>query len=312
MANYNIKKDAKVYLVHNSTRYQLEVTEEISFSQTFTDQTYSKRTLHNLNHFFDESNIKKANPANFEFTIPIIMENDLNIVHNLLLDYDTAGGHSLKDFDLYIETPHIVYKLDKCVITNGTYIIEKLETLTLGIQGQASKLTKEPSLPGTGQGLSIAARTNTLGFQQIKHLVATIGSTNMLDSLFRASVEVQNDIKWTPYETVDDALTVTTASTSMYPSNFTLEKRIVSGSFSRYTTPDNDSDVQTWDTDQAIVLQAGMTATTGFHFNLDKCTFTTRAMVDEVFSHTYDWKLNSNPTDLRDVSSGSYIKLNNI
>ena len=57
-------------------------------------------------------------------------------------------------------------------------------------------------------------------------------------------------IKWNPYETVNDALNIGNThseSTTMYPSNFTLEKRILSGSVGQYVTDNtnsNDSDLE--------------------------------------------------------------------
>lgn len=306
MATYNFKKDAKVYIVYNALRYELDVTEDLSFSQTFTDKTYPQRTLHNLNHLFDQSNIKKANPANFEFTIPALEENDLQIVQNLLIDYDSSG-HSLKTFDLYISSSDIVYRLANCVITNGTYIIEKLENLKLSIQGQASSLSRSIVVPENYHGVTPQNRSATRTFQRIEHLTASIGGTSILDGLHRVSVEVQNNINWTPFETINDSLLTNNASTSMYPSNFTLEKRIVSGSFSRYITDQNDTDVQTWQQDQAIVIKAGKSENSGYQFNLDQCTFTNRTVVEDAYSQNYDWRLNSNPDDL-----GTLIKFNNI
>lgn len=310
MATYNFKNDTKVYIIHNNIRYELDVTEDISFSQTFTDKTYPKRTLHNMNHFFEESNIKKANPANFEFTIPILLEDDLQIVHDLLIDNDTTGGHSLKTFDLYIKSTDVVYVLKECVITNGTYIIEKLENLRLGIQGQATKLRREIFVPDASHGYTLYAQTGTRNFQKIDHLTLTIDGNDIRDSLYRVSVEVQNDIKWTAHETVDASLDVTQASSTMYPSNFTLEKRIVSGSISRYITDDNETDTQTWKYNQPIQIKAGQSSSEGFDINLDSCTFTNRVTVEDVYSQTYDWKFNSNSGDLSDSTAAPYISLN--
>ena len=84
----------------------------------------------------------------------------------------------------------------------------------------------------------------------------------------------------------------------MYPSNFTLEKRILSGSIGQYVTNDFNSDVQTWDTGIPIIIKAGESGTQGFQLNLANCSFTNRAGVEDVFTQTYDWKMNDNPTDL--------------
>lgn len=302
MATYNLKKQAEIYLVYGGSRYRLDVTEDISFSQTFTDTTYPQKTLHEQHKMHEASNIKKANPANFSFTIPALTENDLDVVFNLLVDYK-SGENTLNTFDLYIKLPNDVYKLEKCVITNGTFIIEKLENLKLGIQGEASKLTRGATLPTSG----IVNRSSSRTHQRVDYLSVSVDSTSLTEGIYSVSVELQNDIEWTPYETVNDALSVTNAATSMYPSSFTLTKRILSGSVGQYVLSNFNSDTQQWKTGVPIVIKAGESATQGFQFNLTNCSFTNRNNVAEVFTQSYDWKMNDNPTDL-----GSKIKFNNI
>ncbi len=302
MATYNLKKQAEIYLVYGGSRYRLDVTEDISFSQTFTDTTYPQKTLHEQHKVHEASNIKKANPANFSFTIPALTESDLDVVFNLLVDYK-SGENTLNTFDLYIKFPNDVYKLETCVITNGTFIIEKLENLRLGIQGEASKLTRGATLPTSGIVNRSASRTH----QRVDYLSVSVDSTSLTQGIYAVSVELQNDIEWTPYETVNDALSVTNAATSMYPSSFTLTKRILSGSVGQYVLSNFNSDTQQWKTGVPIVIKAGESATQGFQFNLTNCSFTNRNNVAEVFTQSYDWKMNDNPTDL-----GSKIKFNNI
>ncbi len=302
MATYNFKKQAEVYLVFAGSRYRLDVTEDLSFSQTFTDSTYAQKTIHEQHKMHETSNIKKANPANFEFTVPALTESDLDVVFNLLVDYK-SGTNTLNTFDLYIKLPNDVYKLETCVITNGTFIIEKLENLRLSIQGQASKLTRGATLPTSGIVNRSASRTH----QRVDYLSVSIDSTALTEGLYKCSVELQNEIEWTPYLTVNDALSVTNATTSMYPSNFTLKKRILSGSVGQYVQSNFNSDTQQWKTGVPIVIKAGESATVGFQFDLTNCTFTNRNNVDDVFTQSYDWKMNDNPTDL-----GSKIKFNNI
>jgi hypothetical protein len=92
----------------------------------------------------------------------------------------------------------------------------------------------------------------------------------------------------------------------MYPSNFTLKKRVLSGSIGQYVNSDTDGLLQEWQTGVSIVIKAGESATQGFQFDLSNCTFTNRNNVADVFTQAYDWKMNDNPTDL-----GSKIKFNN-
>ena len=95
----------------------------------------------------------------------------------------------------------------------------------------------------------------------------------------------------------------------MYPSQFTLEKRILSGSIGQYVTNTSNSDVQSWKEDVTVVITAGNglsnTDFRGFKFNLEHCTFTNRNTVADVYTQAYDWKMNDNVADL-----GTKITLN--
>lgn len=305
MANFNIKKEAEVYLYDtaNNSYHRLDVTEDLSFSQTFTDKTYPQKTLHEQHKLHDASNIKKANPANFEMTIPMITQSTLNVVFNLLVNFK-SGEYTLNTFDLYIKLPNDVYKLEKCVITNGTFIIEKLENLKLTIAGEASKLTRGATLPSTPS-------RGTRDYQMLKALTVKINNVDFSTCMYRVSVELQNNIKWNPYETVNKALEVTNAATSCYPSNFTLEKRILAGSLGRYVTDTSNADVQTWKIGVPIEITAGNGLATpnfrGFFFNLTNCSFTNRNIVEDIFTQNYEWKMNDNTVDL-----GTMLKLNTL
>ena len=307
MATYNILKEAEVYIVYSGSRYRLDVTSDISFSQTFTDKTYPQKTLHEQHKMHEASNIKKANPANFEFTIPALTQNALDVVFNLLVDYKT-GTNTLNTFDLYIKLPNDVYKLEKCVITNGTFLIEKLENLKLAISGEASKLTRDATLPtaSTDPAVTVVA-PGTRTYQQVNYLQLKADNTNLTEGIYQVSVELQNNIEWLRYETVNDALAVTNSDNSMYPSDFTLKKRILSGSIGQYVLSNFNSDVQSWKTGVDMVIKAGESATQGFQFDLEKCTFTNRNSVADVFTQSYDWKMNDNVANL-----GDKIKFNAI
>jgi len=307
MATYNILKQAEVYIVYSGSRYRLDVTTDLSFSQTFTDKTYPQKTLHEQHKMHEASNIKKANPADFEFTIPALTQNALDVVFNLLVDYKT-GTNTLNTFDLYIKLPNDVYKLEKCVITNGTFLIEKLENLKLTISGEASKLTRNATLPtaSTDPAVTVVA-PGTRTYQQVKYLQLKADTTNLTEGIYQVSVELQNNIEWLPYETVNDALAVTNSDNSMYPSDFTLKKRILSGSIGQYVLSNFNSDVQSWKTGVDMVIKAGESATQGFQFDLENCTFTNRNSVADVFTQSYDWKMNDNVANL-----GDKIKFNAI
>ena len=141
MANYSFLKEAKVYIVSGNTKLQIDIS-SISFSQTFTEQTRSVKTLHDQTNWFEGSVINSANPANFELRTNLLIEDDTRITFDRML----AG----LGFDLYIKTAAViedgvevsstVFKLDDCVITNGQINIERLRPLSLSISGEATKL----------------------------------------------------------------------------------------------------------------------------------------------------------------------------
>ena len=306
MANFNIKKEAEVYLYDtaNSAYHRLDI-EDLSFSQTFTDKTYPQKTLHEQHKLYEASNIKKANPANFELKIPMINQAALDVIFNLLVDYKT-GTSTLNTFDLYIKLPNDVYKLTTCVLTNGTFIIEKLENLKLSVTGQAAKLVRGASVSSIARG--------TRDFQMLKSLEISIDGTPLSSGLYKTSIELQNDIKWNDYETVNKALSVTNThniNTTCYPSNFTLSKRILSGSIGQYVTDSSNANIQNWKIGVAIDIKAGNGLTSsnfrGFHLSLANCTFTNRNTVGDLFTQAYDWKMNDNPANL-----GTKVKLNTL
>jgi len=122
----------------------------------------------------------------------------------------------------------------------------------------------------------------------------------LTSSVYNATVELQNEITWVPYGTVQESLSVTNASTSIYPSKFTLNKRTLSGSISQYVTSDFNSDLLQWKKGINILIKAGTAAGSfkGFKFDLSQCTFTNRITPAEVYAQTYDWRMNDNPADL--------------
>jgi len=278
-------------------QYSLEVGPELSFSQTFTENTHSVKTIHSEN-FFEAGTITKANPANFAFQLPVISEDDFEIVRTKLLDCTT--------FDLYVSTQQDVFKLENSVLTNGTFDIERLKPLSLSVTGEASKLTKvgansSYTIPGTIVEDS-ATRTHLISEE---HTI-TLDGSDISGSIYSIKAELQNDIKWTPYQTVNAGLAATNAATAMFPDSFTIEQKTLSGSIGRYLADTTGSDVQTFSTGTSLRIQAGKdlhvsNAYPGIDINMASCSFTNRATVADVFTQSYDWRFIDNPTNLLGV-----------
>jgi hypothetical protein len=278
-------------------QYSLEVGPDLNFSQTFTEETHSVDTLHE-EKFFDAGTITKANPANFDFKLPVISEGDFEIVRTKLLDCTT--------FDLYVSTQQDVFKLENSVLTNGTFDIERSKPLSLSVTGEASKLTKvgansSYTIPGTIVEDS-ATRTHLI----VEEQTITLGGSDLSDSIYSVKAELQNNIQWTPYQTVNAGLAATNAATAMFPDSFTIKGKTLSGSIGRYLADTTGSDVQTFSTGTSLRIQAGKdlhvsNAYPGIDINMTSCSFTNRASVGEVFTQSYDWRFTDNSADLLSV-----------
>ena len=288
-----------LYDSHKSgtAQYSLEVGPALSFSQTFTEETHSVDTLHE-EKFFDAGTITKANPANFGFKLPVISEGDFEIVRTKLLDCTT--------FDLYVSTQQDVFKLENSVLTNGTFDIERSKPLSLSVTGEASKLTKVGAnssyiIPGALVEDN-ATRTHLI----VEEQTITLGGSDLSDSIYSVKAELQNDIQWTPYQTVNAGLAATNAATAMFPDSFTIKGKTLSGSIGRYLADTTGSDAQTFSTGTSLRIQAGKdlhisNAYPGIDINMTSCSFTNRASVGEVFTQSYDWRFTDNSADLLSV-----------
>ena len=299
MVAYNFLKESNVHLVYGGSRYLIKTTPDVSFSQTFAEDAYEVKTLHDQTKMFQGTSITKANPADFSFTVHLTKEKDETIVKSLLTDYDTTEGQTrIKTFDLYIVTGESTFKLNECVLINGDFNLSKGSASTLAVAGQAQKLERvgdaSYSLPGSLVSAS-STRTPTLSLIDVE-----VGGSDVTN-IISATLSVQNEISWTPYETLQSSLSVTSASNAMYPSGFTLGRRVVSGNIVQYITSNNSSTVQTFDTDTTVRVKTVVDCSTFLDANLANCMFTKRANVADVFTQTFDYRLVGNPANLSTV-----------
>jgi len=290
MAIYSFKKEVKVYVVFNSLQYNVDVS-DIDFSQTFTENSFSRRTIQSTK-FFEGSVINKANPANFSFSMPLIRESDFAVVVDRLIDYET--------FDIYVETRQDIFKLTKCVITSGTYIIERIKELRLDISGEASKLELMGvpgvyTIPGTPQ-----ARSGTMSYNLIRNLFIELDTEDISEGVFALSIELQNNVQWVQNKFIKGACAT---NEIIYPERFTLESRILAGNIARYLTSDN-SRVQTVSTNSRLTIEAGQTISSVFSgVKLDDalCSYTNRISIGGIFIENYDWRFIDNNSTLSNL-----------
>ena len=285
---YNFKQNLDLFLVYNGLRYSLDIYPDINFSQTFSEESNPVKTLHSQANNFDRATIVKANAASFSFTMPLILENDLRIVFDLLTGYSATYG--INFFDLYARTETDTYKLEKCVIEEGQFNMSIASVLTLAVNGSASKLYRigdnAYAIPGTLQ-----IRTGSTP-NSIKSFKVTVnGST--LDSVSQVTLSLQNNISWIKNDTVQASLNVTDSSNTIYPTSFVLEGRTLSGSIQQFM---QDSAVQTWGT-VPITIKADRT----LNVSISNAIFTNRLEVGEVLTKSYDFRMTDNPASLSSV-----------
>ena len=301
MAAYSFKKEAKVYVVYGTDQYNIDIS-EINFTQTLMEKSTPLKTIH-TSSYFEKSIINKANPANFEITFPAIREDDFKVLFDRALDYQT--------FDLYVETEQDVFKIETCVITNGRFIIERLKPLSMAITGEASKVSRHGDAGTTfDPTASEVPRDNNMTYNRISDLSITLGGTETLSNdLASVSVELRNEIKWTPFNTIDGACDSTSA-TLQYPSSFSVTGRSLGGAFRRYLTDTNNTNLLGYDLDVSLRILAGQDISGtvyGFDIDITNCMYANRVNTGTVFTQVYDWRMVQNPADLSSIIS--YVTL---
>ena len=320
MPKYNFQKEVEVYVVTLNTsgnpvlKYKLDVS-SITFSQSFAQENYRVNTLHAGNDFFEGSVINKANPAQFSFNMPLLKDSDFDIVFNLLVDNDTTESNLITDFDLYVVALNNtvggvdvgdVFQLNKSVITNGSFVIERSRPLRLEISGEASKLIYRSDLNnGVGVPGTLQSRSSSLRYIS-KPAVSVSFDSQSLSNIISASIELQNEVQWTPYTTVHGSLSATDSSNSMYPSEFSLDKRVLSGSVNQYITESKGTgtqSLQNWSASSPMILTAGNGTGSSFRgISVDgNCSFTNRIGSGSVYTQSFDWRLIDNSSSLNSI-----------
>lgn len=284
---FNFKKNSKLYLVQNGLKYKLEVYPDFSASQTFSEQGYKRKTLHDQVAVHDHASITRANSANFSFTVPFFDQSTIQKEIELATTY-TNGV--VPFFDLYVESDNIIYKLEKSVFEGTTFNIARDAPLTVSLSGSASKILKVESIPGTLQ------TAPSREFTRVSTMEVTIGGTTMT-AVANVNIEVENDITWIKNDTIHESLT----GNIIYPQNFVLSGREVKGSLTQFLTSENQDDLQ----DQSITASLTISINTNLlAFSLPSVVFTRRTEFGELVARTYDYRLNTNNSVVKPIYKG--------
>ena len=301
--SYSFLRESKLYIVYSGDKYRIYTTAAISLDQTFAEDSYSVKTLHDQSKMFEGSKITKANPASFSFDVPLTIEKDESIIIDLACDLvGTAEAdiehQQLKSFDIYIQTGSSTFKLEGAVITGATFDLVPENQFQIRLEGQGKKLTRAGdesfSIPGSAQSES-ATRTPLIVYP-----VITADSLNM-SSIISCNVQLQNEIAWTPYETINDAFNVTDSSNAIFPSEYTVGGRIISGEIRQYQNDNNVTQFDDFSTNTNLTLKAiqmgnASNATPFLQMNINPCMYTARLNMEEVYAQSYDFRSLDNDT----------------
>lgn len=303
MPVYNFKKETKIYVVTNGLKYLIDIYPDLSFSQTFNETSLKVKTLHSQYDMFDDAVITRANPANFSFTVPLLLQSDFSIITNLLLDYDSNNIEaSIKTADLYVESNSEVYKLEKIVVESGIFQIVRNSFILLSISGSASKLSKFTGLiPGVLQGRSI---NNTYS---IPTSLSVILGGQPLNNIASVSVELKNNISWIDYTNIHKSTEINNVSQTMFAEAFVVQSRTLSGNIQQYITDENGSTVNTWKKGDSLNIIAGNLSTIKvLEFSIPSIVYTNRIDPQELYMQSFDFRMVINPINLSTVIKHNY------
>ena len=284
--SYSFLRESKLYIVYGGTRYRIYTSSAVSFNQTFAEDSYSVKTLHDQSKMFEGSTINKANPASFSFDVPLTIEKDESVIITLLGNL-TDG--QLKKFDIYVVTTNSTFKLENAIITSASMDFVPENPFMIRVEGEGTKLSRAGnesySLPGSAQSES-STRTPLMVYPAI-----SADSLNM-NNIISANFQLQNDIAWTDYTNLHDSLSVTNSSNAMFPSAYTVEKRIASGEIRQYQTDNNITQFDDFSTNTDLTITAKNVSGDAdfFEVAINPIMYTARMQVADVFTQSYDFR----------------------
>ena len=292
--SHSFLRESKLYIVYGGNKYRIYTTTAISFSQTFAEDSYPVKTLHDQSKMLEGSTITKANEANFSFTVPLTVEKDESIVLDLLSDL--VDNEQLKSFDMYVQTGSSTFKVESAVITEGAFTFQPQDKFKVELTGQGTKLSRvgdeSYTIPGSAQSES-ATRTPLLIYP-----VVTLDSLSM-NSLLGASLRISTNIEWTAFETLQNSLSVTNSSNAMFPSTYTISDRTVSGELRQYQTDNNVTQFDDFSTNSNLTIKAVKVGNASsdngfFQININPASYTARLQTGSVYLQSYDFTSTDN------------------
>ena len=299
--SYSFLRESKLYIVYGGNKYRIYTSSALTFNQTFAEESYSVKTLHDQSKMFEGSSITKANPASFSFDVPLTTEKDESIVLTLASD---LSSNILNSFDMYVQTGSSIFKLEGAIITSASFDFVPQNQFTMRVEGEGTKLTRagdeDFTIPGSAQSES-ATRTPLLVYPTV---TLNDGTSRNMDNILSVNLNIQNETEWTPYETLQDSLN----STTMFPSAHTVGKRIISGEIRQYQTDTNVGQFDDFSTSTDLTITAKKVSgdTDFFKIQINPAMYTARMQPGEVYTQSYDFRSLDN-TDTVSTQITEYI-----
>jgi len=333
--SYSFLRESKLYIVYSGTRYRIYTSSAVSLDQTFAEDSYSVKTLHDQSKMFEGSTVNKANPASFSFDVPLTKEKDESVIIELLGNL-TDG--QLKKFDIYVVTTNSTFKLENAIITSASMDFVPENPFMIRVEGEGTKLSKaatvthtagaftvnqtytittvgstdftsvgsannnvgtEFTATGTGNGNGTASYTIPGQAQSesatrtplMVYPVISADSLNM-NNIVSVNFQLQNEINWTNYTNLHNSLSVTNSSNAMFPSAYTVEKRIASGEIRQYQTDNNITQFDDFSTNTDLTITAKNISGNAdfFEIAINPVMYTARMEVADVFTQSYDFR----------------------
>ena len=310
--SYSFLKESKLFIVYGGNKYRIYTDAALDFSQTFTQDSFSVKTLHNQAKMIEGAIITSANPVDFSFNVPLTKEKDESPIISLL---QGLSNEQLTSFDIYVQTGSASFKLDSAIITGGDFDVSPNKQFVVRVQGQGTKLEKvgdeSYTIPGNAPS---GSNWDTVGSNQLPsstrtpllvYPVVTIDSLNM-NNIVSTNFSIVNEITWTDYKTLQKSLLVTDSSNIMRPSDYVVEKRNISGNVVQYQTDNNINQFDDFSTNSNITIKAvevgkAASATPFFQIQLNPASFTARMTVAGAFTQSYDFRLVNSSTAFADI-----------
>jgi len=313
--SYSFLRESKLYIVYGGNKYRIYTSSALTFNQTFAEESYSVKTLHDQSKMFEGSSITKANPASFSFDVPLTTEKDESIVLTLASD---LSSNILNSFDMYVQTGSSTFKLEGAIITSASFDFIPQNQFTMRVEGEGTKLTRAgdedfdidaaesissnaPFTIDSSSAEEFSTRTPLLVYPTV---TLNDGTSRNMDNILSVNLNIQNETEWTPYETLQDSLN----STTMFPSAHTVGKRIISGEIRQYQTDNNVGQFDDFSTSTDLTITAKKVSgdTDFFKIQINPAMYTARMSPEEVYTQSYDFRSLDN-TDTVSTQITEYI-----